>query len=804
MHAFRLALRSLGRSPGFTLIALLTLALGIGVNTSMVSLVQALLFRSAPFPDSDRIVQVVGASPSGRVTTFSATEVREITTQTDGFASVTVMGQWRFVASEQDRPTERLHGITATADIFQTFGMQPMLGRAFTEDEARPGRNGVIVVSHALWQSRYGGRPDVLGRTLRLDGEVVEIIGVMPPEFDYRMLWQGTQFWRPLAYTKEQLEWRDYRAFRLIGKMRAAGAAPRITNALATLAAHQAARHPQTYGGFRYQVLPLHQVLMDDTGRRISWMLLGISGFVLLIACANLANLQLARATAQARELAIRAALGASRARLVLRQVGESMLLVLGGGALSIAVAHMINRVIEQRYLVAGRPGLDVRIEGTTLLITAAVAALTGVLFGMLPAWFASRTDVNSLIKGQARGTTSGRGHNRMRQALVVCEITLAVAMLGGAGVLHRSFARFLERDSGWDTDKVLAAMLPVPTTRIDNDAARMAFYRRLEARLTAIPGVERAAIATSMPIFDYSGERQVLIEGQAPGSAESIPSAFHSMVTPGFFATLGITLVEGRLFPEDIEADDPAVVVVNESLARQLWPGRSAIGMRLCSMDSGIGVWAEVIGVVRDVENAATIRPPATRLVVYKPLVHEPWGWVYLVLRSDRPDTLVEPFRRAVEEVDPEIPADWIATVPQFIRGAQQNIRSAATTLTWFAAVGLALAALGIYGVISHLVAQRTGEFGVRLALGAQRADMFRLVLRHGLLLAVIGLGLGLAGAFALTRVLGSIMPRLVGLDILALLAVAPGLLVVALLACIIPARRATRVDPLDALRGE
>ena len=801
MTALRHALISLARSPGFTLIALLTLAIGIGVNTSMVSLVQALLFRSAPFPDADRLVQIIGAAPTGRVETFSAVEVREISGQTDAFDTLTVLGGTRYVASEQGRGTERLTGMTATADLFQTFGMQPMLGRAFTPEEAQPGRTGVIVISHTLWQSRYGGRADVLGRSLRLDGEPVEIIGVMPPEFEYQMLWGSTQLWRPLAYSKEQLEWRDYRAFQLIGRMRSPDAAPQIAGSLATLAAEQAKGHPQTYGGLRYRVLPLNEALMDDTGRRISWMLLGLSGFVLLIACANLANLQLARATAGARDHAIRAAGGAAP---VLRQIGESLILVTGGAGLGLLVAHGINTVIESRFLIAGRAGLQVTMDGPVLAITAVVALITGVLFGLLPAWFASRTDVQTVLKGQARGSTTGRGHRHMRQALVVCEITLAVALLGGAGVMHRSFEKFLARDSGWDTTKVISGTLPVPEARFENEDARMAFYRRLEARLAAIPGVERAAIATSMPVFDYNGERQVLVEGQAPGSAESFPSAYHVMVTSNYFATIGIELLEGRLFPEDIKANDPRVVVVNESLARQLWPGRSAVGMRLCSMDSGYAFWTEVIGVVRDVESAASVRPPSTRLVVYKPLAQETWGWVHLIVRSDKPETLVDPFRRAMEEIDPEMPADWISTVPQKIEGSQENLRLTAKTLTWFAALGLGLAALGIYGVISHLVAQRTGEFGIRLALGAQPGDVFRLVLKHGLTLTTLGLVLGLGGALALMRVLHAIMPRLVGLDLLALALVAGLLFVVALLACLMPARRATKVDPLDALRAE
>ena len=799
----RLALRSLLNAPGYTLIALVTLALGIGVNTSMFSVVDTLLFRSAPFPESGRIAQILGTTPQGPVRIFSAIELREIRPQTTSFASLTVIGRSYFALSEPGQPAERIGGVTASADLFATLGVQPMIGRAFTAEETQPGHNGVVLISQSFWQQRYGGNPDAIGRTLRLDGDNVTIIGVMPASFEYRFLWGRAALWRPLNFTKDQLEWRDYKAFQLIGRLKPGVTPAQAAAELAPVALQQEKEHPQSYSGLRYRVLPLHEALMDSLTRSISWMLLGLSGFVLLIACANLANLQLARATTGMRDLAIRAALGASRTRLILQQLTESVLLSLGGGVLGLLVALAINRLLSRNILIDGVAGLELPLDVPILALTLAVSLLTGLVFGLVPAWFSSRANMNDALKQQSRGSTTGRGHHFMRQSLIIGEVALALVLLGGAGIMQRGFVKFLQRESGWDTAKVLTAALPVPETRIDTDPKRVEFFRRLEDRLKLLPGVEHAALATSLPLYGYNGERQILLEGQTPGGPE-LPNAYHVMMTADYFATMGIPLVEGRLFAPDLKERSPRVIVVNEALARRLWPGRSPLGQRLGSMDSGKAYWAEVIGVVRDVESAASLGEPSTRFVVYKPLVFEPWSYVYLVLRSPAPASLSEAVRRAVAEVDPDLPADQIGTVRQTIDQSQHNLVLVANTLDGFALLGLALAAVGIYGVISNLVAQRTGEFGIRLALGARPVDVLTLVLGHGLRLTGLGLLLGLGGAYALGRLLNAMMPRLASPDPLALVVVSLLLFAVSLLACWIPSQRATKVDPLVALRAE
>ena len=805
LSALRIALRRLARTPGYTLVALATFALGIGVNTSMFSVVGALLFRNGPFPRPEQLFQVTGVTPQGERRQFSAPELGEIRAQASAFDALTTLNFQSFAVSEPGQPAERLGAVSVSADAFATFGIPPLLGRPFAAAEYEPGRNQVALLSHAYWQQRYGGAPGVIGRTLRLDGRNVTIVGVMPPRFDYGPLWGGAALWRPLNFTSEQLLWRDYRVFSLIGRLKPGAAPARVAAELATVAAAQEAAHPESYAGLRYRALGLREALTDKLGRQISWMLLGLSGCVLLIACANLANLQLARAAAGVREIAIRAALGASRGRLTAQQLLESVLVGLGGGACGLLVAVGLNRIVDRYYLIGGAgQGLNLSLNGVILELTLLLSLLTGVLFGLAPAWFAARTDVNTALKQQSRGATAGRGHHRVRQALIVTEVALAFVLLGGAAILQRGFARLLDRAAGWDTECVLTATLPLPENRFETDASRIELFRRLEARLAVLPGVEHAAIASSLPLFSYNGDRPILVEGQTPADAPRLPVAFHVMVSPDYFATLGIRLIEGRLFPADLQARDPRVIIINEALARWLWPGRSPLGRRLGSMDSGQPYWAEVIGVVRDVDTAASTREPSTPFQIYKPLVHEPWGYVYVAVRGAAPAALGEPVRRAITEVDPDLAATQVGTVRQLAGQQQHNLVLAAQTLAWFAFLGLLLAAVGLYGVISHVVAQRTGEFGVRLALGAQPRDVLALVLWQGLRLTLFGLGLGGFGALALVRLLNSLLPRVAGPDPLALAAVALLLFVTAALASWLPARRATRVDPLVALRAE
>lgn len=805
INELRFALRTLLKAPGFTAIALLTLALGIGVNTSMFSLVDVLLFRAAPFPDGAHIDRILGETPQGRQYSFSEVELREIREKATSFSSLTSMRYTDTAFAEPGHPAEQVLGVLASEDFFTTFGVQPFIGRAFTAAECVQGKNQVVVLSHTFWQNRFGGDRDVLGRTIRIDGEPVTIIGVMPASFDWRMMWGRAAFWRPLNFTPDQLKSRTYRVFQLVGHLKPGVGPEQVGVELGPVAANQQKDFPQDYAGLTYRAMPLHEAQMDNTGRQILTMLLGLSGFVLLIACANLANLQLARATNAAHEFAIRTALGASRAALIRRQLIECVLVSVAGGSLGVAFALWINRMLSSSINIAGEPnGLTLPLDGRILLATFVVALLTGVIFGIVPAWLSSRTDVVSALKSQSRGSTTGRGHHRMRQSLIVGEVFLALVLLGGAAVMQQGFGKLIRRDVGWDKDHMLVGTMPMPEARYPTPADRIAFYERVETRLRALPGVEQVALSTGVPIFGYGSDRQVMTEGQADGDRANLPRASHVMITSDFFKVLGMPLLEGRVFAPDIKIDDPKVVVVNEALARKFWPGESAVGKRIASINGEETDWSEVIGVVPNVESAADIGNSGTPFQIYKPLVQEAWSWFRFVIRSQHPAALTDTVRVALAEVDADLPATDVTTVSQAFDRSQHNLVVVADILIGFALLGVVLAAVGLYGVISNLVAQRTGEFGIRMALGAQPGDVLGLVLGHGIKLTLIGLVLGLGGAYGIARLLGAIMPRLVSPDALTLGGVSVLLFLVALASCWLPARRATRVNPIEALRAE
>lgn len=801
----RYALRSLAKTPGFTVVALVTLALGIGVNTSMFSLADALLFRVAPFPRGGELHQIYAETPQGPRTNFSEVEVRELRANTDLFGPLTTFTYQDSALVEPGKPAEQVPSVMVSPEFFATFGVQPLLGRAFTAAEYQPGSNQVILLSHAFWRQRFGGNPEIVGRGLRINGESITVIGVMPPSFDWRFLWGTTGFWRPLNYTPDQLKGRAYRTLQLIGRLPPGAPAARAAVALGPVAARQREDFPQDYTGRTYRVVPLHEAQMDREGRQILALLLGLAGFVLLIACANLANLQLARATTAAREFAIRAALGASRARLIRQQLTECVLLAIGGGTLGVLLASWLNHLLVAAVSIGGEPGgLVLELDARVLAFAFLVALGTGVVFGLVPAWLSSRADIVTILKSQSRGATTGRGHHRMRQILIVAEVFLALVLLGGAGVMQRGFDKFLHKEVGWDQDRLLTGALPMPEARFPTAPDRIAFFRKVEARLAALPGVESAALSTGIPIWDYGTVRPIFTETQGSADPALLPRASHVMITADFFRALGVPLLAGRGFAPDLPADGPRVIIINEALARQLWPGQSALGRRLASIDGALTTWSEVIGVVPNTASAADIGDRANPYQVFRPLVHEAWTWVRFAVRSEHPAALVETVRRALAEVDADLPATDVLTVRAAVDRSQHNLVVVARILQGFALLGLVLSSVGIYGVISNLVAQRTGEFGIRLALGASPADVLRLVLGHGLKLTVLGLALGLGGAYAISRLLGAIMPRLVAPDALALGLTTLLLFAVATLACWWPARRATRVDPLTALRAE
>ena len=812
----KFAFRQLAKAPGFTAVALLTLALGIGVNTSMYTLVDVLMFRLAPFPHPDRLVWIQGLTAQGQPDGFAFEEVDEMRAQaavagagpTAPFESLTAFAGWNDALAEPGQPAERLISTDATADFFTTFGVQPMLGRPYTADEEVPGRNQVALLDHTFWQTHCGGDPGIIGRTLRLNAEQVTVIGVMPPSFKYPLFFGKVDLWRPMTVPPQVKDDRNNHFFGAVGRLRPGVTLAQAEAQLRPLLARWAHDHPERSTGRGLKVMLLHKAVMagDNVGRFISWLLVGVGGVVLLIACFNLANLQLARAATNTRDLAIRSAMGASRSRLVVHQLTESVVLALGGGSLGVLVALWTNALIGHAIRLGDYAGLDLPMNLPVLAAALLVSLLSGLLFGLVPAWLASRSDLVTTLKQQSRGSTSGRGTHRLRNGLVVAEVALALALLAAAGVMIRGFESLLQKKKGWDVNRILAVNIHLPeqSTYKTEDSRRLAI-EKLSRRLAQIPHAEHTAVCSTAPIFGYSKEFPIQVAGQTSDDPTKQPIAGYTMVSPGFFRTLGVPLLEGRDFSADLKADSPPVVIINETMARHFWPHESALGKRIGDRSANNTlVWREVIGVVGDIQSALNITNPDTMLQVYKPLVQEPWGYLWLLVRGPAPASYKNDVRRAVADIDPDVAVQELVTIPEAMDRYGHNLIVINNTLGGFALLGLVLAALGLYGVISNLVAQRTGEFGIRLALGATPGNVLGLVLRRGLWLTGLGLLIGVAAAFGLNILLQSSMPGMAAADPVTIALVAVVLLAIALLACWLPARRATRINPLDALRAE
>ena len=805
----RCALRRLANAPGFTAVVLLTLALGIGVNTSMYTLVDVLFFRTVPFREPEQLVSVLSTTQQNKRDNFAFGETEEMRRQAVGadkaFESLTAYAYWNNTLAEPNQPAERLLSIDATTDFFTTFRVQPMLGRPFTDEEQVPGKNRVAILSHRVWQTRFGADPNIVGRSVRLNAEQVTIIGVMPASFVAPLFFGPVDLYRPMTVPKHIVEDRYNHFFTVVARLNPGRTAEQAKAQLDPLLANWERAHPKSAAGRGLNLLPPHKAAMDSTSTFIVWLMFGIAASVLIVACANIANLQLARATAHVRDLAIRSALGASRKQLIAHQLTEAMILALAGGVLGVLLGIGVNTLFGNAIRLNDYESLSLPLNGRVLLVAFVISLITGILFGLLPAWFASRNDVVGMLKQQARGSTSGRGPRVMRQALIVGQVAVALALLGVAGVMIRGLDGLLAREKGWDTDRLLYATIHLPEqSTYDTEDKRRVAIERLTRRLAEIPGIERSAVATTPPLFDYSKTSPLQIEGQTSDDPQKQPSAGYTMIASDYFATLGVPLREGRLFPAELKADSPPVVIINETRAKHFWPSQSAVGKRVGERNGDKTVWREVIGVVGDIQFALNITNPQTMFQVYKPLVHEPWGYLNLLIRAQAPLTFKNQLRQAVRDIDADVAVQQIYTVPEAADRFQHNLIVINNTLAGFALLGLVLAAVGLYGVISYLVAQRTTEFGIRVALGATPASVLKLVMSHGVMLTVIGLALGLAAGFGLNRFVATVMPRMVGGDVLGLVATAGVLLAVACGACWLPAMRASRVNPVDAMRAE
>ena len=770
MNDLRFAFRQLAKSPGFTTVAVLMLALGIGLSTSSFSMANAFLLRNVPYPDADRLVRIFGTSrqtQTGGLAPGNALDLRDTATS---FSAVALYNGDNYSLGEPGQPAEQVFGMAATANFFDLLGVRPSLGRGFVTGEDQPGKPAVAVLSYRAWVRRYAGDPGVIGRTIRINTQPYTIIGVLPATFEAPIVWGPVEFVMPRTIETTFRTNRTDTWMQAVARLKP-GVSPRQAQTeLATLAARLEQAYPKENKGRGLSVVGLAQSNMDSVSRSLLWLMTGIALAMLLIACANLASLQVARAFGRSREFAIRAALGGGRRQLMIPLLVESVVLALGGGVLSLLVASWSNEIIGSMLLINNEPGYAIPLDGRVFAFAAISSLLSGLAFGLAPAWLASRAPAAEALKEGSRSSTSGPSHQRLKRSLIVSELALALALVGVAGAFGVGAKTFVHRQVGWNMDGLFTGYLALPYNPYGDNARSRQFYRALQPKLAALPGVQHAAISTNLPMYALGPTVPLQIEGQPVEEVTRRPLTQVGTVTSDFFVALQIPLKQGAIFSADVTEKDPAVAVVNEAFARRFWPDGSAVGRRVRLGDDQ--QWLEVVGVVGDVGMLGRLTALDTPLQLYRPLSQNLTRYVGLVLRTSvTPESLTKSVREAVAALDADLPV----AQPGSLRAAYErnltNLNLVIVNLAISAGMGLLIAAVGLFGVISQLTAQRTRDIGVRIALGASRGDILRLILGEGVRLLVIGTAIGIPAYYALTMILRGALPamQLPGLWLLA-----------------------------------
>jgi len=796
LQDLRYAVRTLAKSPGFTLVAVLTLALGIGANTAIFSVFYGVLLRPLPYAEPDRIVGLAQTYASGRGprnVTYMQFQFLERNNQVfESLAGAASVG-FNFSTGAQ---TDRVYGLRVSKDYFRVLGVAPALGRTFFADEDQPNGPSAVIVSHGLWQRRFGGDSGVIGRTILLDGTPTTVAGVMPPNFQSP---NGAEAWSTLAQVGRTVGGGSNVS--VIGRLRAGLNIAQASATMTLLTDPFRSEFSRSVSQDITLALDPYRAQITSDLRTPVAVLLGAIAFVLLIACANVASLTLGRAAAREHELAVRAAIGASRGRLLRQLLTESMLLSLIGGAVGLIVASWGLSALVALEPNALPSTADIRLDRWVLAFTFGLSLVTGLVFGAIPAWQAARGGPHEALKHAAARVTGTARQGRLRRALVVGEIALSLVLLVGAGLLIQTFARLIGTDPGFNPHRLVAAEFWLTGTRYDSTPAIAGFYRDLTARLEALPGVTGAAVVEAGLPLQQGGNATVTVSGENRWSID------YRSITPGFFRTLGTPLIEGRDFTSADGTGAPPVVIVNESFARRVLSDPAPLG-RTVSVE---GQPRQVVGIVRDVRSFVGFPPPAT---VFIPSAQTPaaltrlfgsWFATHVVVRSSGDPAAVQAsLARVIRETDAFVPVGRVRAMDEVLVGSLAFQRFIMALLSTFAGLAIVLASVGLYGVIAYLVAQRTHEIGVRMALGARSRDVLRMVLAHGLRLVAVGVVLGLAGALALTRFLAGQLYGVRPTDPLTFVAVTALLALVALAATWLPARRAARVNPMVALRAE
>ena len=805
----RYALRTLSKQPGFTLVAVVTLALGIGANTAIFSVIDAALLRALPYRAPGRLVHLWETKRSRDFEQREASYPDFLDWRAQGsevFEGLAGYTPRPFTLADAGEAT-RTRGAAVTANFFDLLGVNAAAGRAFVAGEDGLGAKRVAVISHGLWRRRFGGARSAVGREVALDGQAYTVVGVLPADFHFAPLGDA-EVWTPLAPTSDVAARRYQHWLKVFGRLKDGVTLAGAGAHLSTIASRIERDDPGAHAGVGLRAVELQEEFVGPV-RPVLFVLLGAVGFVLLIACTNVANLLLARSAGRRKEVAVRVALGASRWRVVRQLLTESVLLALAGGAGGLVLAlwgvDVLVALIPAAQL-AQMPYLQsLSLDRDVLLFACGLSLLTGVLFGLTPALSASRTDLQGALKEGGRGGTGSRGGRRLRDLLVVAEVALALVLLVGAGLLMKSLVTMLRVDPGFDTRGLLTMRVALPPARYHEEGKATRFYEEVLRRVAAVPGVRGAALTSNLPLAGDGGTGTPQVVGrQTPAS--DLTEAHLRTVSANYFEVLGIPLVRGRAFGERDDVKAPPVLLVNQTYAERVFPGEDPVGRRATFKFTG-DMQFEIVGVVGD-EKVTSLDARTTPVVYFHSRQDSYFDSAALVARTDAADplALASAVRDEVRALDPEVPVFAVQTLEQMVAGSRAAFmrRYPAYLTGVFACVALLLALVGIYGVVSYSVAQRTHELAVRVALGARTRDVLRLVLGHGLLLALVGIALGALGALALTRLISGLLFGVSAADPGVYLVVALLLAAVALLACLVPARRATKVDPMVALRYE
>ena len=811
MQDFRYGLRQLRKSWGFTLVAVITLALGIGANSAIFSVVNGVLLRPLAFRNADQLVRVWHVPPQKSfpgMTRFSVSAANYLDWQSQNhvFEQMAISSYHPFTLTGGDKP-EQLDASSVSSTFFTTLGVQPMLGRLFSPDEDQPGKSNVVILSHRFWREHFGSNCEIVGHDITLDGERFLVAGVMPPSFQFP---DFAQMWTPMAWTDKEKAVRGEHHYLVVARLKGGVAVQQAQAEMNTISNRLEQEYPEDDRGWGALVVPLHEDLVSDV-RPALLVLLGAVGFILLIACVNVVNLSLARTFSRHKEIAIRAALGASSGRVVRQILVETVLLALLGGALGLGYAHFGVRLI-MAFLADKVPhSVEVGLDGTVLVFTAMISILTGILAGILPALQLSRTNVNEGLKRGLGRTDSDSSGNRTRSILVVVETSLSLVLLVGAGLMIRSFQSLRDVYPGFESRGVLTATVAVSRLKFAQPMQQVSFYDRVLDRVRALPGVVSAGVIDDVPLNGGGSHQPIAVEGHPVVAMSEQPEVDVRLVSPGYMSALRIPVLRGRDFDTSDVAGRPGAILISASLARQFWQDANPLGKHI-TLTFFPGISREVVGVVGDVKGDSLdqSRPAAT---LYLPLaqVSAPamGSWssfpMTLVVRSaSNPGSLVPGISNAVQDIDREIPVRDVLTMDELVANSLSQQRFNLLLLGAFAALALLLAAIGIYSVLSYSVRRRIQEIGIRLALGASLPDVFRMIVFEGMKPTLLGVTVGAIGALALGRVMSSFIYGIKPTDPVTFLAVAGVLAMVALCATVIPALRAIKVDPMTALRYE